>query len=311
MLPSVVQGGHKVPPPVTVPAATAVNTVALSVGASATAAPAVAAGTGVVTGLLIGLGGGALPMCLQRYLPNLHLYMCDLDATVEAVAREHFGFKCNARSTSFVADGLVVLGALFQQLHAFPAAGAMTDASAVLTAVGASGTGSAVSGSAADAAAYPTVPQGLLTSRQLDVLFIDADSKDTTQGISAPPMAFLTLSALVKMHAVLKAGGGVYINVVARSRPMLAELVAKLAAVFGISAHKSTAVEAKPAAGSGHKTTAAPGKKGAAANAVVSGAKSPVGANASDLARYTAEVAAVRAELGCPGKCAFCGILLV
>jgi hypothetical protein len=250
-------------------------------------------------------------MCLQRYLPNLHLYMCDLDATVETVAREHFGFKCNARSTSFVADGVVVLDALFQQLHAFPAAGAMTDASAVLTAVAASGAGSAVSGSAADVAAYPTVPQGLLASRQLDVLFIDADSKDTTQGISAPPMAFLTLSALVKMHAVLKAGGGVYINVVARSRPMLAELVAKLAAVFGISAHKSTAVEAKPAGGSGHKTTAAPAKKGAAANAVVSGAKSPVGANASDLARYTAEVAAVRAELGCTGKDAFCSILPV
>jgi hypothetical protein len=124
-------------------------------------------------------------------------------------------------------------------------------------------------------------------------------------------MAFLTLSALVKMHAVLKAGGGVYINVVARSRPMLAELVAKLAAVFGISVHKSTAVEAKPAGGSGHKTTAAPGKKGSGASAVVSGAKSPVGANASDLARYTAEVAAVRAELGCTGKDAFCSILPV
>lgn len=189
MLPSVVNGAHKVQNP--------------AVTASVTQD---------VNGLLIGLGGGALPMCLQRYLPNLHLWMCDLDSSVDSVAREYFGFKCNTRSTSFVADGLVVLDSLFSQLHP-----TSTAASAV----------------------QAVVPESLLAAQRLDVLFIDADSKDTTLGISAPPAAFLTLRTLVMMYSVLKPGGAVYFNVVARNKTMLVQLVAKLSAVFNVVPSKA------------------------------------------------------------------------
>lgn len=205
MLPTVIHGAHKVQNPV-------VSTSAVSQD---------------VNGLLIGLGGGALPMCLQRYLPNLHLWMCDLDSSVEAVAKEFFGFKCNARSTSFVADGLVVLEALFhqhqqQQLTSNKASAAVSDTTA-----------STISAPA------QAVPESLLAARQLDVLFVDADSKDTNLGISAPPAAFLSLRTLLMIYSVLKPGGAVYFNVVARNKPMLAQLVAKLSAVFNVDPSKA------------------------------------------------------------------------
>ena len=183
MLPDVVQSGHKVANPHT-------SSAPVSVGQGPSA-------------LLVGLGGGALPMCLQRYLPNLHLYMCDLDSSLETVAKEHFGFKCNARSTAFVADGIEVIEKVFNRLN-----------------------------NVSDSAG--AVPETLLGAGQLDVLFLDADSKDTTLGISAPPAAFLTLRTLLQMYAILKPGGAVYFNVVARSKTQLAQVVAKLATIFNV-----------------------------------------------------------------------------
>jgi len=187
MLPNVVNNAHKIPNPAT---------------ASTTAT------TSTTTALLVGLGGGALPMCLQRYLPNLHLYMCDLDSSVEAVAKEHFGFKCNARSTAFVADGIDVIDRVYRGLYC--------------------------TSHSSDSAG--SVPQSLIGAGQLDVLFIDADSKDTTLGISAPPAAFLTLRTLLQVYDVLKPGGAVYFNVVARSKSQLAQVVGKLVSIFNVDA---------------------------------------------------------------------------
>ena len=46
---------------------------AAGAGASAGSTPAEA------RALVVGLGGGALPMCLARYLPALRLTTCDID----------------------------------------------------------------------------------------------------------------------------------------------------------------------------------------------------------------------------------------
>jgi len=231
MLPQVIHGAHKVTNPVTSAAANNSNTVSTP-----------------TTALLIGLGGGALHMCLQRYLPNLHLFTCDLDPTLDAVAREHFGFKCNPRSISFPADGIQVLDQLFQK-----------------------------SLRGEDFLSDCVLPAGLKASPALDVLFIDADCKDTTLGISAPPAPFLTISALIKMHAVIKAGGGVYFNIVARNKHMLAELVVKLAAVFNIPSKSAT--PAKDA----HKNNPS-------SNVAIEAA--------SEFSRFKSEVMMIRAELG-------------
>lgn len=43
------------------------------------------------TALVIGLGGGALPMALRRMYPHLRVLAVELEPEVAAVAQEHFG----------------------------------------------------------------------------------------------------------------------------------------------------------------------------------------------------------------------------
>lgn len=45
------------------------------------------------TALVIGLGGGALPMALQRMYPGLKVLAVELDPEIAAVAKDHFGLK--------------------------------------------------------------------------------------------------------------------------------------------------------------------------------------------------------------------------
>lgn len=44
-------------------------------------------------GVIIGLGGGAMPMCLQRYLPSMRLTTCEMDGDMHGIAVKHFAFK--------------------------------------------------------------------------------------------------------------------------------------------------------------------------------------------------------------------------
>lgn len=45
------------------------------------------------TALVIGLGGGALPMVLRRMYPNLKVAAVELDPEMAGIAKEHFGLK--------------------------------------------------------------------------------------------------------------------------------------------------------------------------------------------------------------------------
>ena len=48
-------------------------------------------------------------MFLQRYLPNMRFWGCDIDETMLSVARTHFCFKCNSRSNTIVGDGIELI----------------------------------------------------------------------------------------------------------------------------------------------------------------------------------------------------------
>ena len=231
------------------------------------------------TALLIGLGGGALPMCLQRYLPNLHLYMCDLDPSMDTIARQYFGFKCNTRSVSFVADGLEVIEQLSRgsscKCTSSGSSSGVVDTTTVSAAAVASTTPTT------STTTSTTIPSELLAQSQLDFIFIDADSNDTTLGISAPPAAFLTLSALVKTYSILKPGGGIYINIVARNKIMLAELIVKLAALFNLTLQTPTTTSTTTT------TTSSDNKFG----------MNQTG-KAAEIAHYKAEISGIQADLG-------------
>lgn len=55
--------------------------------------------------LMIGLGGGSLPMYFRRHRPDLTIDVVDIDAEVIAVAKSHFGFREDAKLRAFAADG--------------------------------------------------------------------------------------------------------------------------------------------------------------------------------------------------------------
>ena len=57
--------------------------------------------------LVIGLGGGVMPMALRAIDPDMHIDTVELDPAVLKVARSHFGYREDARLHSHVADARV------------------------------------------------------------------------------------------------------------------------------------------------------------------------------------------------------------
>jgi len=55
--------------------------------------------------LVVGVGGGTLPMVLHRKLPKVRVDAVELDPEVINVARSHFGFREDERLRAHVADG--------------------------------------------------------------------------------------------------------------------------------------------------------------------------------------------------------------
>jgi spermidine synthase len=54
--------------------------------------------------LVVGLGGGAMPMFLRAVLPDAHIDVVDIDPDVVAVARRYFGFREDAALRAHVGD---------------------------------------------------------------------------------------------------------------------------------------------------------------------------------------------------------------
>lgn len=57
--------------------------------------------------LVIGLGGGMLPMALRKIDPQIHIDVVELDPSVVDVARSHFSFREDAKLRTYVNDGRV------------------------------------------------------------------------------------------------------------------------------------------------------------------------------------------------------------
>ncbi|WP_426753967.1 spermidine synthase [Myxococcus sp. Y35] len=55
--------------------------------------------------LVIGLGGGAMPMFLRKVVPRAHIDVVDIDPDVVTVAKRYFGFKEDTRLRAHVGDG--------------------------------------------------------------------------------------------------------------------------------------------------------------------------------------------------------------
>lgn len=178
--------------------------------------------------LVIGLGGGAFPMVLQRYLPAMNLYVCDLDPELLPLAQNYFGFKAKARTTVFEGEGMHVLQALKQRMDNMKTSTSMLPPSPPSEGDSIKASSSTSTGEAGDA----ETSQHPLGNEPFDLLFIDCDSKDSSLGMTAPPPAFTSNESLSLFHSLLVPGGILAINVVARSRSLLSEFVERVRSVW-------------------------------------------------------------------------------
>jgi spermidine synthase len=55
--------------------------------------------------MIVGLGGGTMPMFLRHYYPNAAIDVVDIDPDVVSVAKEFFGFREDANLRAHVGDG--------------------------------------------------------------------------------------------------------------------------------------------------------------------------------------------------------------
>lgn len=68
--------------------------------------------------LIIGQGGGTLPMALREMLPNAKIDVVELDPAVDRIARRFFGYKPDANLRTIIEDGRVyVKRAGRQRMH--------------------------------------------------------------------------------------------------------------------------------------------------------------------------------------------------
>jgi hypothetical protein len=225
------------------------------------------AAAGVPTALLIGLGGGALPMALRRFYPKLAVAVCELDPQMLDLATRWFGFREGPALRVAVGDGLMYARQCLEQLQtattatstaatatAATANGAVRDApsaaesqngttAAVAVAVaGVNGSSSGAASSSEDGADTAATTAAAADDAADDAaavpaapfaaIFIDVDSKDASVGMSCPPAAFAEESYLRVLHSLLQEQGVLAINVAARSAQLHAGVLAAVTAVF-------------------------------------------------------------------------------
>ncbi len=59
--------------------------------------------------LIVGEGGGTLPIAIQGMLPNAKIDVVEIDAAVDRVARKYFNYKPNANTKVTIQDGRVFI----------------------------------------------------------------------------------------------------------------------------------------------------------------------------------------------------------
>lgn len=135
-----------------------------------------------VSALLLGLGGGSLPLTLCHALPGAAVHVAELDPVVVQLADRCFGVR----------DGATPGGS---RLHI----SAVDGMAATRAAAGVQG----AEAEAAAAAGFPRQPH--------HVVFVDVDSKDIREGLSFPPASFLAPEFLETLREAVRPDDGLLV----------------------------------------------------------------------------------------------------
>lgn len=135
------------------------------------------------TALMVGLGGGTLPLFLATMFSKLQLTVVELDPDVVDLARKWYLPQVCPMEIC-VEDGLKTFERLSKEGKTF------------------------------------------------DLVFVDVDNKDLSEGLTCPPAEFLTEQVLKELAAITKCTGAVVINFVCRNEALKKEVYQRLKKAF-------------------------------------------------------------------------------
>jgi 2-polyprenyl-3-methyl-5-hydroxy-6-metoxy-1,4-benzoquinol methylase len=171
--------------------------------------------------LLIGLGGGALPMVLQKYYPSLSLTIVELDETVYEIAKNFFHFQLNSSSEVAICEGIKFINSVVTSNEEVKTMKKVNNLPSSLSDLSLNPTSSSSSSLTSSR-----------TMKQYDFIIIDVDCKDPSMGLSAPPKEFITNDVLFKLYSLLSSDGILLINTVARNKELLNQFIDRLKIIF-------------------------------------------------------------------------------
>jgi len=139
----------------------------------------------------------------MAFMPNLHLIIVELDECIVDIAKSHFGFRADSHRVKVViGDGLAIcaenkIGII--DVEKEERVGSETNVAHV----------------SKDGKGTEFAPNSM------QFIVIDVDSKDTSIGMSCPPVPFISPTYLAELYELLGSDGVLAINVSARDPSML------------------------------------------------------------------------------------------
>lgn len=178
--------------------------------------------------LVIGLGGGVLPMFLHRQWPRWsRVDVVEIDPAVVDVAKSHFGFVPTKKRKEpgalavHVCDGIRYVEAVAKRA-----------ASSSSGRRGNARKRGSLEDSMLEMLTLADVDIGDGDDARYDAIFVNANTSDSSLAMAFPPPPFLTRAFLVALRKALNPGGIVITNVCSRSPRAYASCVSQYRSVF-------------------------------------------------------------------------------
>ena len=143
-----------------------------------------------VQGLVIGLGGGALPTFLTNHFDVWDLTTVELDPVIVDLAQQYFGFVPREHNRVVVGDGIQFVndyrvGAAAASSSTAPSAATAEDSGSAGSPSGSATTVTVGAGTGAGAGASASEASG--GNEPFHAVIVDVDAKDLSTGMSFPP----------------------------------------------------------------------------------------------------------------------------
>ncbi|XP_023224128.1 methyltransferase-like protein 13 [Centruroides sculpturatus] len=145
--------------------------------------------------LMVGLGGGLLPMFMTSHIKQIYIDVVELDEEILKIAVEWFGLELSEKLKVHIADGIDFINNCAQR------------------------------------------------EEKYDIVMLDVDNKDTSAGISCPPLSFVQEHFLQQIRKLIDSKGILILNLACRNQQIKKNVYSNLSSIFNVMFSKSIAEE--------------------------------------------------------------------